>query len=93
MVETYDWDWGTFGCLALFLIKILHDYGLKILQKCLRLKKERDSFFKFIKNIQNLKKNVLKYISTLNVRHGTRDWKTASNHRREFLPCPELIGW
>ena len=40
MVETYDWDWGTFGCLALFLIKILHDYGLKILQKCLRLKKE-----------------------------------------------------
>ena len=44
MVETYDWDWGTFGCLALFLIKILHDYGLKILQKCLRLKKERERF-------------------------------------------------
>ena len=57
MVETYDWDWGTFGCLALFLIKIVHAYGLKILQKCLRLKKrERDSFLKFIKNIQNLKK-------------------------------------
>lgn len=28
----------------------------------------------------------------LNVRHGTRDWKTASTHRREFLPCPEPIA-
>ena len=46
MVETYNWDWGTFGCLALFLIKIVHAYGLKILQKCLRLKKrEREIHF------------------------------------------------
>lgn len=55
--------------------------ALKYFRHALDSKKERDSFLKFIKKIL-IFKNVLKYILTLNVRHGTRDWKTASTHRR-----------
>ena len=64
MVETYDWGWGTSECLALFLIKILHDYGLKILQTCLRFKKRERFIFKIHLKDTHFKKHFKIYFNT-----------------------------